>query len=162
MHGVLGALLLSFDRPSGEVVSTTQAIAVEIVAPPTIAPAPKTTADVQGGGNAHTREAAPAKAKQTAARPRHGDVAYTLDRGAGVEHDGDGGEGRGVGGNRGAGIGFGDGGKIAVTEDQLVLPKPAERSKARPAKLIYPTRERDFGEDRLFVARVTVDTDGYV
>jgi hypothetical protein len=167
VHGVLGAVLLSFDRPTGELASTAPAIAIEIVAPPTIAPVPKAApvTDVQGGGSSRTRDAAPAKARRTiAARPRSGDIAYTIDRGTGTEHDGDGGEGTGIGGNRGAGIGFGDGGKIVVTEDQLVLPKPTERvvSKARPAKLIYPTRERDFGEERLFVARITVDTDGYV
>jgi Gram-negative bacterial TonB protein C-terminal len=168
MHGVLGgALLLAFDRPAGDVASTAPPIAIEIVAPPTLAPPPPLApvTDVQGGGNAHTRDASPAKARRTiAARPRTGDIAYAIDRGTGIEHDGDGGEGTGIGGNRGAGIGFGDGGKIVVTEDQLVLPKPAERvvSKARPAKLIYPTRARDLGEERLFVARITVDTDGYV
>lgn len=166
VHGVLGALLVSFERPTGDVASNAPAIAIEVVAPPTIAPPPAhaPVTDVQGGGSARTRDAAPAKVKSRAAAPRHGDIAYTLARGTGIEHAGDGGEGTGIGGNRGAGIGFGDGGTIAVTEDQLVLPKPAERavSKARPAKLIYPTRERDLGEERLFVAKVTVDTDGYV
>ncbi len=87
--------------------------------------------------------------------------------GAGREVDGDGGEGDGVGGHRGSGIGFGDGGRIVLAEQQFALPEaPAAvvppPSKARPAKLIYPTRERDLGEEKLFVARVTVDTDGYV
>lgn len=80
---------------------------------------------------------------------------------------GDGGEGTGIGGNRGAGIGFGDGGRIVLADQSFVLPPaPAADvpppSKARPAKLIYPTRQRDLGADRLFVARITVDTDGYV
>lgn len=49
-----------------------------------------------------------------------------------------------------------------VAEQAFALPPAPPASKARPAKLVYPTRERDLGEDRLFVARVTVDTDGYV
>ena len=106
------------------------------------------------------------------ARAQLGDYAIDrgeLDRGCGgacgggVERDGDGGEGTGVGGNRGSGIGFGDGGKIVLAEEAFALPPPPKpASKARPAKLIYPTRERDLGEERLFVARVTVDADGYV
>jgi hypothetical protein len=36
------------------------------------------------------------------------------------------------------------------------LPSPS------PAKLIYPKKQSDMGEDKLFVARVTVDTDGFV
>jgi TonB-like protein len=44
------------------------------------------------------------------------------------------------------------------------LPPPAEKppSKARPPKLIYPARDRQGDEAETFVARLTVDTDGYV
>lgn len=164
LHGGLGAALGSLELHAGEVVATVP-IAIEIVAPPTIAP-PAPANDHQGGGNARTEDAAPAKSRRKArtAPRRTGELAYTWERGTGIARDGDGGEGGGVGGNRGAGIGFGDGGTIAVAENHLVLPKPAERavSKARPAKLIYPTRERDLGEARLFIARITVDIDGFV
>src|SRR5687767_8865618 len=91
-------------------------------------------------------------------------VATTTSTG-GSDRDGDGGEGFGTGGERGDGIGFGNGGRIAVAEEQLTMPPPPKAdvpSKARPAKLIYPSRERDLGKDKLFVARITVDTDGYV
>jgi hypothetical protein len=42
-------------------------------------------------------------------------------------------------------------------------PAPPPPSKARPAKLLWPTRDREVDDDSyLFVARVTVDTDGSV
>ena len=182
IHALFGVGLLSFEMREGDVVSHTRAVAIEIVAPPTIAPPPPTPpTDVQGGGAAFA-SASESSAKQIAAAPRKtrskqrssveptpfGE--YTIDRSGtgaadgGVSSDGEGGEGTGTGGNRGSGIGFGDGGKIVVAEEQIVLPPPAERavSKARPAKLIYPTRNRDLGEDALFIAQITVDTDGYV
>ena len=183
LHGVLGAFLLSFGLREGEVRSHSQAIAIEIVAPPTIAAATTTPpVDVQGGGAAMTRASAASTKSQPDAAPRSARAQrrspvepspfgeYTIDRAGtdtangGIERDGDGGEGTGTGGNRGAGIGFGDGGKIVIAEQQIVLPPPAEKpvSKARPAKLIYPKRERDLGADALFIARITVDTDGYV
>ena len=79
VHGMLGAFLLSFDRPTGEVASTAPAIAIEIIAPPTIAPPPPTApvTDVQGGGSSRTHDAAPAKSRRTIiAQRRTGDLAY--------------------------------------------------------------------------------------
>jgi hypothetical protein len=35
-------------------------------------------------------------------------------------------------------------------------------SKARPARLVYPRRNREVGEGETFVARVTIDAEGYV
>jgi len=199
LHGVLGAALSSFALREGDGAPVeSSAIAIEVVAPPMIAPPRELpTSDVHGGGSfmtrasdarARAREATTAVASRGERRGRANDRAielaraqlgdYAIDRGeasdhggcggdacgGGVERDGDGGEGTGVGGNRGSGIGFGDGGRIVLAEEPFALPPPAEKpaSKARPAKLIYPTRSRDLGEERLFVARVTVDTDGYV
>jgi outer membrane biosynthesis protein TonB len=184
LHVALVAALVSREVRTSDGVPSKQTIAIEIVAPPTIAPPMQTPpTDVQGGGSIISH-ASTAATKRTPSPPAHARrsqpvrmkvadlVDYSLDRsghehanGGGVDRDGDGGEGNGTGGNRGDGIGFGDGSRIRMTEDQLTLPPPpAERpvSKARPAKLIYPSRERDMGEERLFVARVTVDTDGYV
>jgi len=75
------------------------------------------------------------------------------------------GMGLGRGGTgRGTGIGFGDGGMIRRFEH--LRPPPAPRgdppSKARPARLIYPTRQRDVEDAELFVARVIVDDEGFV
>jgi hypothetical protein len=39
---------------------------------------------------------------------------------------------------------------------------PARVSKARPARLVYPSRDSDTDAERLFVAVVTVDSDGFV
>jgi outer membrane biosynthesis protein TonB len=184
LHGLLGAALLSVELSEGDGVQTTQPISIEIVSPPTITPLPTQPppTDVQGGGSFRS-QASEASTKQTQSPPQKArraqpapikvaDLAdYSIDRsgsehasGGGVDRDGDGGEGHGVGGNRGDGIGFGDGRRIILAEDLTMPPPPAAKpvSKARPAKLIYPTRERDLGEEALFVARITVDTDGYV
>jgi hypothetical protein len=182
LHVGFGGVLLSFELREGERVSESNAIAIEIVAPPVIAPpASAPPIDVQGGGASQTRAQPTTIAARGERRARRQERAldlaraqladYAIDRGStdggqggGIDRDGDGGEGRGTGGNRGDGIGFGDGRHVVLAEDLVLPPPPAEKrvSKARPAKLIYPTRERDLGEDRLFVAKVTVDTDGYV
>lgn len=88
------------------------------------------------------------------ARPGRGDVDSTRT-----------GTGAGIGGSgTGTGIGFGDGG--SVQRPQLLVPPPAPRgdppSRARPARLIYPTRQREVEDAELFIARVIVDDDGYV
>jgi hypothetical protein len=79
---------------------------------------------------------------------------------------GGGGEGGGLGGGRGTGIGLGAGDGAALREVPQPPPPPAVKvappSRARPARLIYPTRERDASDAQLFVARVIVDRDGYV
>jgi len=72
---------------------------------------------------------------------------------------GAGGLGRGLGG-LGRGVGPGHGADDGILT--APMPPPPAASKARPPKLIYPTRERDVGEGELFVARVTIDRDGYV
>jgi hypothetical protein len=80
-----------------------------------------------------------------------------------------GGDGRGSGGGRGdglgSGIGFGTGGGIGAPQ---LVPAPPRAptpppSRARPAKLIYPVRDREVDDEgNLFIARITVDTDGDV
>jgi hypothetical protein len=65
------------------------------------------------------------------------------------------------------GIGFGGGTGLGALAPPPPPPPPpaalaAPRSLARPARLVYPSRERDVEESRLFVARLTIDTDGYV
>jgi hypothetical protein len=72
----------------------------------------------------------------------------------------------GLGDGTGRGIGFGAGrgdsdaalAAFAVPTPDIV-PRP---SQARPPHLIYPRRNRDVDESRLFVARLTIDTDGFV
>ena len=69
----------------------------------------------------------------------------------------------------GRGIGFGAGrGDSDAAVAALGLPTPPtpdlvpRPSQARPPYLVYPKRNRDVDESRLFVARLTIDTDGYV
>jgi len=88
---------------------------------------------------------------------------------AGVDDGhGGGGDGHGNGGGHDAGaggIGFGTGGGISAAQrvpdpPRVVEPPP---SRARPAKLIYPVRDRDVDDEgNLFIARITVDTNGDV
>lgn len=98
-----------------------------------------------------------------------GDGRSGRDRGGGASDtdggSGPGGRGLGLGrGGTGTGIGFGDGGSIQRSE--LLSPPPAPGgdppSKARPARLIYPTRQRDVEDAALFIARVIIDDDGFV
>ena len=190
LHGVLAIGLLSFALTSGDGTGArdAQPIAIEVIAPPREAPqdvqgggAPRSDATKPGtaalaspststGTRVASRDRGRARSRaQDLARAQLAD--YVIDRsgtdaGGGNLHGGDGGEGDGIGGNRGRGIGLGDGGRIVLDEQPLALPEPAADvpapSKARPAKLIYPKRTRELGEDQLFVARITVDTDGYV
>jgi len=73
------------------------------------------------------------------------------------------GHGSGNGNGNGNGIGFGAGGGIRVASDVPAPPPPPAISKARPAKLVWPTRDEEVEDDtNLFVAKVTVDAEGFV
>jgi hypothetical protein len=124
---------------------------------------------VEGGGGRGGGYAAP---RSRAARIGHvpradpfGEMSIGVERvdGRGTGSGEGGGRGGGRGGGHGRGIGFGDGGGIATTTSVPRPPAPPPPSKARPARLVFPTRDRDVeDDDDLFVARVTVDTDGAV
>lgn len=75
------------------------------------------------------------------------------------------GNGNGTGNGTGNGIGLGNGGGVEVARDVPAPPIPVETppSKARPATLIWPTRDLDVeDESYLFVAKITVDEEGTV
>ncbi len=80
--------------------------------------------------------------------------------------DGDGGDGGGRGGGHGRGsgrgVGAGLGDRASAGELLPSVPSAPKASKARPAKLIYPSRERAASEGELYSARVIIDSDGYV
>jgi len=72
-------------------------------------------------------------------------------------------------GGRGGGIGFGIGGwNTSVAAAPLPVPPAAPpapepaKSRARPPRLIYPARDREALDSLLFVARLTIDPDGFV
>ena len=163
LHGVLGALLLSIDRPAPAPEPRTVDIVEIVRAPlpqPPPPPPPTIVAKLEGGGGTP----APLRPKATIVhasahtlREALGDIA--IEGGTGDGGSG-GGEGGGIGGGRGSGIGLGDGAMIQT----IALPAPpaAPVSKARPPKLIYPKRDRTASAEELFVARVTIDRDGFV
>jgi len=106
-----------------------------------------------------------------AAPPRARSTERSTDGWAGLsirtESQGDGagtGNGNGIGAGTGNGIGFGNGGGVHVERDvPPPPPPPPPPSMARKAKLIWPMRDLDVeDESALFVAKVTVDTDGSV
>jgi periplasmic protein TonB len=72
----------------------------------------------------------------------------------------------GLGDGQGRGIGFGAGrGDADAAVASLAVPTPdlvPRPSQARPPTLIYPRRNRDIDDERLFVARLTIDGDGFV
>ena len=150
--------------------------------PPSSAPAPRAARRERSPSRdradpssepSHARSIAPQAARQSALAD---EVTMRIEpprAGAGDASGGpDGGDldvpgGRdGLGNGAGRGIGFGAGrgdsdaavAAVAVPTPDLV-PRP---SQARPPHLIYPRRNRDVDETRLFVARLTIDTDGYV
>lgn len=85
--------------------------------------------------------------------------------GGGLGVHGDGGDGRGQGGGHGSGRGrgVGDGvGRVVSEQPRVATPAAPKASRARPAKLIYPKRQGDVEAGKLFVARVTVDAEGFV
>ncbi len=171
VHAVVGALLLVIDRhpaPSPERPS----LSIEVVESPSAQVAVLAPSRDAGGSPAPARSAVVSRAPraeraraprwnpeaaQSDADPRG---AITFDRGGGGE-----GDGTGTGTGRGGGIGFGTGGGIAPELPPLTLPPappPPKVSKARPARLIFPSRQREVDDGELFVMRVTVDADGYV
>jgi hypothetical protein len=117
-----------------------------------------------GGGGSTGVTHRPALARSPAASTGRGwdQVEISEERAGGGDGHGTGG---GLGDGTGDGIGFGAGGGIRTAEQ---VPEPPRvrtppPSRARPAKLIYPVRDREVDDEgNLFIARITVDTDGDV
>lgn len=152
--------------------AATEPIAIDIVELVDLTPAPTAVATGGGGGGSpatSTRAATPRTSHRAITRDVQSSLAEIAappgsEARAAGDGGGDGGSGGGLGGGHGTGIGLGDGRGLGGVESVPPAPPPAPAriSKARPAKLIYPSRERDVEDGELFVARVTVDRDGYV
>ncbi|MFT3694924.1 MAG: hypothetical protein QM831_17370 [Kofleriaceae bacterium] len=123
--------------------------------------------DDGGGGGAGERVAMklPAAVTRGETRADVGWEATTLGYESGNSAGDGGGDGTGTGTGHGNGRGAGHGLGRSASELSLhdLPPPPAPHiSKARPAKLLHPTREMDVEEDDLFAAMVTVDATGDV
>jgi hypothetical protein len=179
IHVVLGALLLAsrsrevaVDKratPALEIVQADHAMLVDIV---------EQQANAGGGGSptkpaervARVEPRREIPVKRISSTENRGSVSDALGSMAVESRDaggdgGDGGDGGGQGGGHGRGIGRGVGlgdGRVVTEQPHVATPVAPKASKARPAKLIYPKREGDASEGKLFVARITVDAEGYV
>lgn len=175
VHVAAAVLVLALHEPRADterIATETTVIELVDLAPPT--PRPTT------GGGGSPAASTPAPPRPVARRDRDASrsatsttsVATSLSQLATLaegtdDRGGDGGEGGGLGGGRGAGIGLGEAGRIEVPELVPAPPPPPAGevvpvSKARPAKLVYPSREREVEGGELFLARVIVDHEGYV
>lgn len=168
VHAVLGALLASFAAHRADVPARAAA-AVEVI--DVVAPTPSVPAGGGGGGGtpaSTVRSERPRASRTTRVATRaasddpRGEIRYDTGGDGGSGGGDGGGDGSGRGAGRGAGIGFGDGGGIARQDVVVAVPPAPKVSRARPARLIFPSRQRDVDEGELFVMRVTVDADGYV
>lgn len=113
-----------------------------------------------GGGS---RGTAPVRARSAHVASRAPDAWEQISVGMDTSGGGVGGDGDGAGAGHGHGIGFGNGGSVHVATDVPAPPPPPPISKARPAKLIFPTRDEDVDDEAsLFTAKITVDADGDV
>lgn len=175
LHITVGVVVVAVDRETRDGEPTVPAsTTIELV--DIVAPAAPTVASRGGGGAPAKSSRAPARrssARRAPASQHDGDTARSITSSlaeiaiAGEDRTaGDGGDGGGRGGGHGTGLGLGIGfGEQFDRVPPPPPPPPAEVitvSKARPAKLVYPARERDVADGELFVARVVVDHDGYV
>ncbi len=169
------ASLATHEAPSPRARTT----AIELIdarEPPRVPPPITSEAEASLGGSRASERPAP----RVAARAARRDVAHddgdprgairiesrsdgdtSGDGGAAGNGAGDG-AGAGPGGGRGQGIGLGEGARIAHQTTAFVTPPAPAASKARPATLVYPAREREVDDAELFVARVTIDHEGFV
>lgn len=178
-HAAIGLVLVSL--ATHERARVSKSTSIELIDAPPAPPAPPSPATIEAslGGGSHAgsiERAAPRivtrPARIQAARgeieiddgdPR-GEVRIEQAGGAMGEDAGavGDGEGRGRGSGDGKGIGLGDGARVVDERITLETPPAPPASKAREAKLVYPVREREVDDAELFIARVTIDREGFV
>ncbi len=180
VHAAIGVVLFAIARHPAPSASGPR-VTVEVV-DLQLPPAPVKTVDVTteprgsaGGGGAaattparettrsndrsRTMVASRDRAHATFDDPR-GAITFDDPRGSG-EREGEG-KGKGKGRGTGGGIGFGDGGGVSAAAPPPPPPPAPRLSKARSARLIFPSRQREVDDGELYVMRVTVDVDGFV
>jgi len=164
IHALLAVLLVSIHRaaPDGGDAPHVELVEITTAPPPPSPPPPVTAAAatrVASGGSSARRGAR----RNTAS---HAPVSLLGD--LRIEPVGDG-RRDGDGDGDGAGLGLGDGlGLADLVPVVPTVPAPPSAppaphvSKARPARLIYPSRQTEVEDSALFVADVIVDDEGFV
>lgn len=160
VHVVLGGLLLLVGHRAR---ALEPAVTIEVIAPP----APAIVAPSAASGPAAAAPSVRTRARR-AAPPARGEPttrASSLLGDVAVEAVGEGGGGGGEGGGAGGGGGGGAGGRLVVDPrvvQPVVLPPAPKLSKARPAILIFPSRQTEVEDAALYIAEVIVDDEGFV
>jgi hypothetical protein len=113
----------------------------------------------QASGQHHAARRSARPNKSPEATSPWGELSISEDNGNGIGNGDGTGVGNGIG--NGNGIGFGNGGGVEKIRELPAVPAPFV-SKARPAKLIYPSHQVEVDEDETLLARVTVDENGDV
>ncbi len=158
-------------------------LAIEMVEAPAVTAPVEEPPGVAGGPSAGARAApVPPRAPRTPrSRVAPVDLVGAVEREArvgsddgGSERKGNGsgsGSGSGSGDGDGDGSGTGDGRRAALGADVPVAdrlpaaparPPPPAASRARPPRLIYPKRQRAESEGQVYVARLSIDHEGFV
>jgi hypothetical protein len=160
---LLGLLLLVHARPDEP--KRPGPITIEMIDPPPLPPAAASTgpssASRSGGGHPNANPSRRARTHVQPAKQSESPWSETVESSeAGIGR----GDGTVTGEGTGTGIGFGEGGGVEGSAVPAPPPPPElpPPSRARPAKLRHPARERPVEDDRLYVALVTVDEDGDV
>ena len=163
MHGALIAIAL-FNVETAPDIHAATTPTLELIDVAIEAPAKVVAPGASGGGG---QASGPQRVARRSARPNKsqeatspwGELTIGEDTGTG-RGNGDGtGIGNGIG--NGTGIGFGNGGGVEKIRELPAVPPPFV-SKARPAKLIYPSHQIEVADDETLLARVTVDENGDV
>jgi hypothetical protein len=173
-HGVvaLAAVIVTRARAVERPAPRPPPVEIELVGPSPPQPSPERPA--AAGGSPAARAPAPrAPSRVRAVAPQaqrrsalDDEVTMRVEPPGDAAGDAPGGREGGLGDGRGRGIGFGAGrGDADLAVAALAVPTPdlvPRASHARPPTLIYPRRNRDIDDERLFVARLTIDGDGFV
>jgi hypothetical protein len=166
-HAVVLALLLGRGEERREAVEEVAAEEIEIVELPVPPPARVELATVPSFDSTRaSRGSRSGRAGGTKPAPRGRLVIEPEVRSGDRGGDGSGsGDGSGDGGGDGIGSGIGGAGPppLALSEaPKAPSRRAAPRSKARPARLIFPKKHREAEDGDVFVALLTVDDDGLV
>jgi Gram-negative bacterial TonB protein C-terminal len=162
VHGALIAIAMFNVETAPDLhaaAPTLELIDVAVEAPATPVAPGASGGGGQIGGQQHVARRAARPNKSPEPTSPWGELTIGEDTGIG---NGDGtGIGNGLGNGTGNGIGFGNGGGVEKIRGLPAVPAPFI-SKARPAKLIYPSRQVEVDEVETVLARVTVDENGDV